>query len=405
MAAPMDHEAPHESGTPMDISGVTIVQDPVKGKCLHATRSFKQGEIIFREKPVVSCQFLWNAMYKYTACDHCMRSMETAEAMSRRLANSPSLVLPFPQCCAIKQVEHVTCPHCQVAYCTESCRQEAWNKYHRVLCLGPSVHDSEHPLNKLAETWRNIHYPPETASIMMIARMIAMVKQAADKDNLLRTFAGFCQATTNQEEHMSHKLLGAEFQDQLELLRGLMVEALYEENLDQWFTPDGFRSIFAMIGRNGQGIGTSSLSVYVHNCDALELPTQDREKLDTFIDQLYVDIEQESGTFLNCEGSGLYSLQSCCNHSCEPSAEPAFDEGNYVLSMRALRDITEGEELFICYLDECERTRSRHSRQKLLRENYLFSCRCEKCSMEAEDPDVTSSEEEEDEEDGEGDEE
>ncbi|GCB84513.1 hypothetical protein scyTo_0025103, partial [Scyliorhinus torazame] len=55
-----------------------------------------------------------------------------------------------------------------------------------------------------------------------------------------------------------------------------------------------------------------SLSQWVHGCDALQLPTQTREELDGFIDQLYKDIEKESGEFLNCEGSGLYTLQSCC---------------------------------------------------------------------------------------------
>lgn len=35
----------------------------------------------------------------------------------------------------------------------------------------------------------------------------------------------------------------------------------------------------------------SSLSQWVHACDALELPSQQREQLDTFIDQLYKDID------------------------------------------------------------------------------------------------------------------
>lgn len=110
----------------------------------------------------------------------------------------------------------------------------------------------------------------------------------------------------------------------------------------------------------------SSLSQWVHACDALDLPMLQREELDAFIDQLYKDIEKgeletipqhlgtrrgsqwalgnpippvpcllpwagpslwvawpiqssdpllsaaESGEFLNCEGSGLYVLQSCC---------------------------------------------------------------------------------------------
>lgn len=37
---------------------------------------------------------------------------------------------------------------------------------------------------------------------------------------------------------------------------------------------------------------SSSLSQWVHACDALELPTQQREQLDSFIDQLYKDIEK-----------------------------------------------------------------------------------------------------------------
>ena len=40
------------------------------------------------------------------------------------------------------------------------------------------------------------------------------------------------------------------------------------------------------------GLSLSSLSRWVHACDALELPGQQREQLDAFIDQLYKDIEK-----------------------------------------------------------------------------------------------------------------
>uniref|UniRef100_A0A674J6K4 SET domain-containing protein n=1 Tax=Terrapene triunguis TaxID=2587831 RepID=A0A674J6K4_9SAUR len=36
-----------------------------KGKGLFATRNIHKGETIFVEKPVVSSQFLWNALYRY----------------------------------------------------------------------------------------------------------------------------------------------------------------------------------------------------------------------------------------------------------------------------------------------------------------------------------------------------
>lgn len=73
----------------------------------------------------------------------------------------------------------------------------------------------------------------------------------------------------------------------------------------------------------------------------------------------------EAGSFLNTEGSGIYSLQSICNHSCIPNAEPSFPYGNHCLQLKAVTDINPGDEILISYLDECMLTRSKHSRQKV----------------------------------------
>lgn len=99
----------------------------------------------------------------------------------------------------------------QVMYCSSECRQAAAEQYHRVLCLGPSQEDPDHPINKLKDAWRwesfvqicsrmccffslmrrltlmditcllfrSMHYPPETSSIMLMARMVAAVKQVS----------------------------------------------------------------------------------------------------------------------------------------------------------------------------------------------------------------------------------
>ncbi|XP_068130306.1 histone-lysine N-trimethyltransferase SMYD5 isoform X2 [Hyperolius riggenbachi] len=332
-----------------------------KGRGLFAIRSIRKGETIFQEKPLVSSQFQWNALYRYRACDHCLRSLETAEENARRLAGNVHIALPYPELCTIQNGLHQQCPECQVSYCSAECRKAAKDQYHQVLCLASSRDNQAHPLNKLEEAWRNMHYPPETASVMLMARMVATVKQG-----------------------------------QLDHLRRLFTEALYEERVSRWFTPEGFRSLFALVGTNGQGIGTSSLSQWVHACDALELPAKERERLDNVIDQLYKDIEKETGEFLNCEGSGLYLLQSCCNHSCVPNAEASFPDNNYLLHLIAVEDIQLGEEICISYLDCCQRERSRHSRHRTLRENYLFICSCPKCESQAEDPDITSEEEDED---------
>ncbi|XP_068216143.1 histone-lysine N-trimethyltransferase SMYD5 isoform X1 [Palaemon carinicauda] len=400
---------------------VRIIGEPV-GKGLFATRNFKSGETIFEERPLVSCQFLWNAAYGYLACDYCMRPLETAEENASRLAQNPQLALPYPECCDTKKDSIVECPHCDASYCSRECRVSAWTQYHDTLCLRSFTPDPTHPLVMLQEAWKwwglqpeschlnestvskkrrrttdveygQMHYPPETACIMLLARIIATVRQATDKEGAIALFMQFCHRTVNEEEEIAHKLLGAEFNDQLETLRSIMEKALWAPEVQHWLTPEGFRSLVALVGTNGQGIGTSPLSRWVRNCDVVEVGTPEREKLDCLIDNIYEQLEKEAGGFLNNEGSGLYPLQSSCNHSCDPNAMPTFPYNNFHLVMIAVKDISAGEEICVSYLDECNLDRSRHSRNIILRENYLFTCRCRKCLEQADDPDVTSEEE------------
>ena len=89
----------------------------MQGKGLYAKKFIKEGEVIFTEKPLVCAQFSWNELYKYTACDFCLRSLESAEEMGRRLSNNGTLVLPHPECCKVEKNNHVSCPQCQVSPC------------------------------------------------------------------------------------------------------------------------------------------------------------------------------------------------------------------------------------------------------------------------------------------------
>lgn len=72
-----------------------------------------------------------------------------------------------------------------------------------------------------------MHYPPETACIMLLARIIATVRQAGDKEGATALFMQFCHRTINEEEEIAHKLLGPEFHNQLETLRSLMEKSLW----------------------------------------------------------------------------------------------------------------------------------------------------------------------------------
>lgn len=149
-----------------------------------------------------------------------------------------------------------------------------------------------------------------------------------------------------------------------------------------------------------KGIGTSSFAGWVKNVSELEnLDDQQKTELDELIDTLYATLDQTVGMFMNSEGSGLYVQQSKINHSCTPNAEIRFPFSNNVAQVTALRDISPDEEICISYLDECQLRQSRHSRQKFLKENYLFVCDCAKCESEIDQPDVSSDEGEEEEDD------
>lgn len=237
-----------------------------------------------------------------------------------------------------------------------------------------------------------MHYPPETASVLLILRIFAMIKANPD---CLATFSEFCQVAVNEDLSICHKILGERFTSQLNQLHQAFVQVFGSDaTLSEFLTLEGLTRIFAMIGTNSQGIGTSSFAGWVKNVSELNtLDETQRIELDELIDTFYATLEETVGQFLNNEGSGLYLQQSKINHSCNPNAEIRFPWSNHVLQVVALRDISADEEICISYLDECQLGRSRHSRQKFLQENYLFVCDCEKCESEVEQPDATSDEE------------
>ncbi|XP_026748892.1 histone-lysine N-trimethyltransferase SMYD5 [Galleria mellonella] len=367
-----------------------------KGKSLFATKQYEQGDVILEEDPLVSCQFAWNAAYRYLACDHCMRPLETPEQNVRRLSCKPDIVLPHSNCYESNLENVTTCDHCGVLYCCESCKQQAYVIYHRSLCH--DISDVQHPVMVLLEAWKQMHYPPETTNILLLVRILAYIQQSPDPTAAAAKIKQFCHRTVNEDAELVHKLLGDQFTDQLNTLRELTANVISGDHIQQFLTPDGFCTLMALIGTNGQGIGTSPLAMWVNNVLELTMSDDERQQLDLFIDKLYQYVEEESGTFLNTEGSGLYQLQSSCNHSCVPNAESSFPYGNHRLQLKALKTIMPGDEICISYLDECSLQRSRHSRQKELAQNYLFVCWCERCSAQSSQPDCTSEEDMSDEE-------
>lgn len=380
------------------MNGFEIQTLPGKGRSLIATKPIRAGDTIFEEEPFVSCQFSWNKAYGYLACDHCMRPLETAEINVKRLTNDPTVTLPLPQYCPTKEwlQQFTLCSQCGVKYCSEECRIEALKKYHAVACMGVHREDDTHPINILNDKWKKMHYPPETGTIMLIVKILAMYKQSKNKEEFMETLKSFQSIVVNEELQIFHKVLGANFESQLEELFKAFCNAFNSEEFAIFVTPDAFKSLMGLIGTNSQGIATSSFAEWVRKVSDLDLPVEEKLHLDNFIDDLYHKLNEFAGEFLNNEGSGLYQLQSKINHSCVPNAQSSFPYSNDILVLKALIDIEPGQEICISYLDDCQLERSRHSRQKELKENYLFICKCPKCEGQLHDPDETSEDEDDD---------
>ncbi|XP_020549666.1 histone-lysine N-methyltransferase ATXR4 isoform X2 [Sesamum indicum] len=75
-------------------------------------------------------------------------------------------------------------------------------------------------------------------------------------------------------------------------------------------------------------------------------------------------------------GNAVYVLPSLYNHDCDPNVNIVWIE-NVDAKVKALRDIEEGEELRICYIDA---SMDYKARQTILYEGFGFHCNCLRCA-------------------------
>ncbi|KAM7541608.1 hypothetical protein Aperf_G00000030644 [Anoplocephala perfoliata] len=412
-----------------------------KGHALVTTRPLKKGEIVFTERPLLCCQLSWNRFYGHRCCDYCLKPLENPQDNARRLTGQQYLTLPdVPSAPPGNSLVSVfTCPSCKTEYCCETCLIAARNDYHAFTCC----EDQDNTFNRLEECWRACHPMPETGTVMLLVRIAAAhfcgyFLKSERAQHIVMALSRFVSSPVVEIQSadgngsslsLAHRLLGPTFSGDLTRLHGLFLEVLTDMvgkanvsaspqeviqqiGLQQLLTEYGFCSAMCLIGRNGQGIGSSSLGSWGKAAEKvvnLRANPVEIEQFSSFLDQLYETIDETAGEFLNVEGVGLYEHQSLINHSCQPNASICFESGTSELTLIATEDIASpGTELTICYLDECMMYRGVHSRRKYLREHYLFICKCPRCVEEkelgAESVTTAEDDEEEEEEDDDDDE-
>ncbi|XP_010675323.1 histone-lysine N-methyltransferase ATXR4 isoform X1 [Beta vulgaris subsp. vulgaris] len=81
-------------------------------------------------------------------------------------------------------------------------------------------------------------------------------------------------------------------------------------------------------------------------------------------------VEAEAGV-----GNAVYILPSFYNHDCDPNVHIIWMDSVHA-RLKALRDIEEGEELRICYIDA---SMDHNARQSILLGGFGFKCSCHRC--------------------------
>ncbi|KAI9090652.1 hypothetical protein K1719_028505 [Acacia pycnantha] len=93
---------------------------------------------------------------------------------------------------------------------------------------------------------------------------------------------------------------------------------------------------------------------------------------------LYDDLLSSAVASVEAEaavGNAVYILPSFYNHDCDPNAHIIWID-NADAKLKALRNVEEGEELRICYIDA---SLDRDARQELLLQGFGFHCNCDRC--------------------------
>ncbi|KAL8324301.1 hypothetical protein RB597_007846 [Gaeumannomyces tritici] len=75
---------------------------------------------------------------------------------------------------------------------------------------------------------------------------------------------------------------------------------------------------------------------------------------------------------------GIFLEASRINHACLQNAQNTWNEGLQQLTIHAIRDINQGEEITIMYIED---RANRAARQRILQRNFRFTCSCQLCLL------------------------
>lgn len=141
-------------------------------------------------------------------CQFCLTPLESAEENASRLTNE-QIRLPFSDCCTTDKTKHVSCS-CNEKYCSNECRRQAYQHYHRILCPMEELNlkkDIKSKIEKLVNFWKE-NQNQQASFILLLIKIISRIKHDSEFANELK------QLSENKENYVdkfTNKIFGKKY--------------------------------------------------------------------------------------------------------------------------------------------------------------------------------------------------
>lgn len=379
-----------------------------KGKGVFATRDFKYGDVIFKEKPLCSQQKVMCfsldknniVKKKITTCDYCLKSNIPFTSLEEQLktAMDEEEYLKF-----MPNIEYKSCDSCyEVNYCSAECKEKAWRKYHQLLCThnkDVKKSEDEHPFILL----ERMACLQKRTNPLLIAKMFAEIINvgiaAREKQKQLNPFQlmkhsahQYARFVSNEEEHerdtLAVQLIKETIQSNFERYHSDSYQqerSFWDEFMDLVINIQLYRLYNGLILRNASTI---------HPISPLHQMIDNHEHI---VQQLFKVIQLESNNKQSLiehmndnytiTATGLFTIHNSMNHCCVPNATSLTNDLDDIITVVCTKpSIKQGDEISISYIDEVTTIENLEKRRQMLYERYVFVCQCSLCSMQEQIP-------------------
>ena len=356
-----------------------------RGRAVFAAKEIEAGALLLTEAPLLSMA-LPESRSAVSACERCSRPLGTVWSQLEHLTGLKRLPkLPIDEEEAYI-ADDVPCRRgCRaVRYCSASC-EEQHAQAHLHLCAGRG------PAAAAALARFETHAHATHECFLFGARIVAdvLAHQSGKAATAEGRYAELCRIPwwdlSDEGEAKSargRKQAREDASTSLRLLRTLLAADAAEAPSSpaprlEWLTLEAWGGLLGAARRNAICVQLPHpLLEFVPallDWESTSADAAEARALQPLLQALPSPLPETLWT-------AVYPRISCVNHSCSPNAEVHFLSENHEGTLMATRRIDRGEELFISYIDDNERSNFTKRRDSL--RDYGFECACTKCEVE-----------------------